>query len=221
MAHHPSLRAKALELRSTENLTIDQIAARLALSRTTVYHWVKDVPIVRVSRSTPGRRKGNHKMQLAFERKRDAAYAEGVAEFPALVAEATFRDFVCMYIGEGYKRSRNTVSIANSDPDVVVLGARWIRRFARNPVWYAVQYHADQDLGQLRAFWSAKLDVGADEIRLQRKSNSNGLKGRKWRSVHGVLTVGTHDTLLRARLQAWIDLVHESWAIDSAVAIGA
>lgn len=211
MAHHPSLRLKAIELRTHERLTIDVIAARLAIPRTTIYGWVRDIPIERIHRGTPGQRKGNAKMQAAFARKRQAAYREGLAEFEDLDAVPTFRDFVCMYIGEGYKRCRNTVSIANSDPAVVVLGARWIRRFARNPVWFQVQYHADQDVRELQRFWSESLGVVPDDIRLQRKSNSNGLSGRKWRSPYGVLTVGSNDTLLRARLQAWIDLVQESW----------
>jgi hypothetical protein len=116
-----------------------------------------------------------------------------------------------MYIGEGYKRSRNDVALANSDPRVVSLANRWIKRLGGNKIRYAVQYHADQDLQELRRFWSELLGVTPDEINLQRKSNSNRLSGRSWRSVHGVLTVSMGDTLLRARLQAWIDLVSADW----------
>ena len=46
---------------------------------------------------------------------------------------------------------------------------------------------------------------------MQRKSNSNQLAGRTWRSVHGVLTVRVCDTLLRAKLQGWMDRLRESW----------
>jgi hypothetical protein len=116
-----------------------------------------------------------------------------------------------MYIGEGYKRNRNCVALANSDPKVIALAARWITSYSRNPVGSSVQYHADQNLSELRTFWSALLGVGTDAIKLQRKSNSNGLAGRKWRSRYGVLTVRAADTMLRARLQGWIDCVQESW----------
>jgi len=51
-----------------------------------------------------------------------------------------------------------------------------------------------------------------DRIRLQRKSNSNQLTGRIWRCEHGVLQVAAYDTLLRARLQAWMDCLRASWA---------
>lgn len=211
MTHHLAIRERAITLRTEQQLTIDQVAELLGISRTTVYSWVRDIPIPRVRRTTAPRRLGNRAMQDAFRRKREAAYADGADQFAALCAEPGFRDFVCMYIGEGYKRNRNVVSLANSDPAVVLLAARWIRRFARNRVWYCVQHHADQDLVELRVFWSDLLGVAPGDIRLQRKSNSSGLAARRWRSRHGVLTVGSNDTLFRARLQAWIDLVERSW----------
>jgi hypothetical protein len=49
-----------------------------------------------------------------------------------------------------------------------------------------------------------------------RKSNSNQMKKRTWRSRYGVLTVVCHDTLLRARLEAWMDCLREAWlGLDS------
>ena len=46
---------------------------------------------------------------------------------------------------------------------------------------------------------------------MQRKSNSNQLAGRTWRSEHGVLAVNVNDTLLRARMSAWMDSLREGW----------
>ena len=94
-----------------------------------------------------------------------------------LIEEPTFRDFLCLYMAEGYKRSRNTVAVCNSDHRIVVLCARWIRRFTSNKIRYAVQYHADQDLDELRRFWAAKLAVTPGDINVQRKSNSGKLAG--------------------------------------------
>jgi hypothetical protein len=200
-------------------MTLDEITERLALPRTTVYYWIKDIPIPRTNRQTEAQLNGTRAMVEKFEAMRIAAYAEGAAEFDALCLVPGFRDFVCMYIGEGYKRNRNQVSLANSDPAVVKLADHWLRRFTRRKVTYQVQYHADQDLDELRAFWGRELGVLPDDICVQRKSNSNQLAGRTWRSAHGVLSVRTSDTLLRARVQAWMDQVRASW-IDS-IAFGA
>jgi hypothetical protein len=93
----------------------------------------------------------------------------------------------------------------------VVLCNAWISRPATGKLDYAVQYHADQDLDELRRFWSGQLGIRPEEVRMQRKSNSNQLAGRTWRSVHGVLTVRACDTLFRARLQGWMDRLRESW----------
>jgi hypothetical protein len=94
---------------------------------------------------------------------------------------------------------------------VVLLASIWLRRLSRNPINYSVQYHADQRVSELQAFWSELVGVTPAEIGLQRKSNSGRLNGRTWRSRYGVLTVRTCDTLLRARLQAWMDAVEEQW----------
>jgi hypothetical protein len=215
MSHAPYLREKARTLRRERQLTIDDLAVRLALSRSTIYYWVRDIPI---PGSGPGgvwpeaaRRKGNRAMQAKYRLLREQAYAEGLASFERLAADPQFRDFVCLYIAEGYKRNRNRVALGNSDPAVVRISDRWMRTFAIRPPLYALQYHADQELETLRAFWGRELHTDGNEIRMQRKSNSNGLTGRTWRCRYGVLTVTADDTLFRARLQAWMDCVRRSW----------
>ena len=95
-------------------LTIDQIAERLALPRTTIYHWVRDLPIDDALRHSGPRQaarlKSNRAMQRKYRLLREAAYQEGVERFEDMCEDHTFRDFVCMYIGEGLKRNRNTKS---------------------------------------------------------------------------------------------------------------
>jgi AcrR family transcriptional regulator len=214
VAYPAYVREKARSLRVEKHLSVDEIAARLALPKTTIYYWVRDLPLGRP------RRENNHPGKLAVASKyrlmREAAYKQGAAEFAALASDVSFRDFVCLYIGEGSKRSRNVVALCNSDPTVVALASVWIRRLSRNRVGYSVQYHADQNLEELRRFWSELLGVTPDQIRLQRKTNSGRLGGRSWRSRYGVLTVRVGDTLLRARLQAWMDCLKEQW-LDSPV----
>ncbi|MCL2769208.1 MAG: helix-turn-helix domain-containing protein [Solirubrobacterales bacterium] len=196
-------------------MTIDQLAERLALSRSTIYYWVRDMPI---PGSGPGgewpesgQRKGSPAAQRKYRLLREEAYRQGAEEFDSLAADPTFRDFVCLYVGEGFKRNRNRVAICNSDPAVMCVSTRWLRALSDKPVRFSIQYHADQDLTELCEFWGELLGIERGAIRLQRKSNSNRLAGRNWRSRHGVITALVHDTLLRARVQAWIDRVKGDW----------
>ena len=188
--------------------------ARFALPRSTVYYWISDLPIPRKPNafwSASAREKGTLVMQRNYRARREEAYESGRAEFQTLSHDPTFRDFVCLYLAEGYKRSRNSVSICNSDPAVMALAHLWIRRLTRNPVAFCFQYHADQDARKLKAFWAQKLGVDVAGIKGQRKSNSGQLRGRKWRCEFGVLTISSHDTLFRARLEAWMDCLRAGW----------
>jgi transcriptional regulator with XRE-family HTH domain len=49
---HPLyLTEKARKLRLEKKLTIDELAECLALSRTTIYYWVQDIPVPRKTRA--------------------------------------------------------------------------------------------------------------------------------------------------------------------------
>jgi excisionase family DNA binding protein len=215
MSHPAYLREKARSMRIERRLTIDELAERLALSRSTVYYWVRDLPIPG-SGSGGGspaatQPKGNLAMQRKYRLLREAAYEQGVGEYDGLAADPTFRDFVCLYIAEGYKRRRSTVAICNSDPAVMQLATRWIRRLSSKTPEGSIQYHADQNVDELREFWGATIGIEPGAIRLQRKSNSNQMAARVWRSRYGVLDVHVYDTLFRMRLQAWMDRLRSEW----------
>lgn len=213
VSHPAYIREEAIQLRKERGMTIDEIAERLALGRTTIYYWVKDIPIERNrKRQSAAQRNATAAMQQRFADKRRAAYEKGLAEFDRLAVDPLFRDFVGAYICEGYKRNRNQVSVANSDPMMISMLDRFVRRYSTNPVTYSIQYHADQDLDRLRAFWGFRLGVEPEAIRMQRKSNSSQLKGRTWRPKHGVLTIWANDTQFRCRLQGWIDRLRSDWS---------
>jgi excisionase family DNA binding protein len=169
MAHASYLREKARSMRIERKLTIDELAERLALSRSTIYYWVRDLPIPGSGSGTSwpahAQRQGTLAMQRKFRRLREEAYREGVAMYQELVVDPTFRDFVCLYIAEGYKRNRNEVSICNSDPTVMSIATRWLGRLTKRRLRFSLQYHADQDPDELRKFWGTALGTEPDAIK--------------------------------------------------------
>jgi excisionase family DNA binding protein len=202
-------------MRAERRLTIDELAERLALPRSTIYYWVRDTPI-------PGsgpcggwpesaQRNGTRAMKRKFRLLREAAYREGAESYMELVRDPSFREFICLYLGEGHKRNRNVVALGNSDTAMVVFVNRWFQQLSQRPRDYRIQYHRDQDLDALRVHWAQALAIDPARVLFQRKSNSGNLSGRCWRSRYGVLTVRVNDTLLHARMQAWMDKTRESW----------
>jgi AcrR family transcriptional regulator len=216
MAYPAYLRERARQLRVEKRLSLDEIADRLALPKTTVYYWIRDLPLGRARNWSVGQQKGTAAMQARCRRLRGEAYARGLEEYDELINLPTFRDFVALYIAEGSKRDRNRVSIANSDERIVAMAASWFRSLTSKLLTYSVQYHADQNLKKLRQFWASVLGIDPSVIVLLRKSNSGELNGRRWRSANGVMSIRVNDTYLRSRLQAWIDRIRAEWGLDSA-----
>lgn len=211
-AKYDHLRAKAIELRTKHHMTLEDIVERLALPKTTIYYWIKDLPIPRTEKQTEAMRNKSNKIREKHAALRDQAYQEGLAELPELLEQKTFRDFVVMYMCEGSKRNRNRLSLVNSNPRMVKLAYEWLRRLSSNTnFYYALQYHADHDVDELKMYWADFLAIDPDLIRATRKSNSNQLSSRHFRSVHGLLTVEIWDTYLRARMQAWMDFIEREW----------
>lgn len=213
MSHkYAHLRQKAVELRTQRQMTLDEIVERLQLPKTTIYYWIKDIPIPRRRpEQNFGQQLGTKAMQAKFAALRQQAYEQGWAEAPELMRDPTFRDFVVLYMAEGAKRNRNRVSFVNSDPHLVKLAHKWMSRFSRNKLDYYLQYHVDHDVEELQGFWSVLLDIQPLQVKPKRKSNSGQLKGRQFRSVYGLLTIETDDTYFRAKVQAWMDFVKAQW----------
>lgn len=205
------LREKAISLRTKQQMTLDEIVERLALPKTTIYYWIKDIPIPRTSRQSETQRNSTIAMQAKFAALREKAYQQGQAEAPELLQNPTFRDFVVLYMAEGYKRNRNVVSFVNSDPRMIKLAYFWMTRLTTKKLDFSLQYHADHDVAELKQYWAELLNIKPEWIKVIRKSNSNQLTGRQFRSIHGLLTVRVSDTYFRSRLESWMDTIKSQW----------
>ena len=145
-------------------------------------------------------------------------YITGLAEFDRLAHDSTFLDFVGMYDDAGAPTGSGDVSFATTDPDDAALAAHWIRRLSGTKVSYALDFEPGDDVIELVRFWSARLNVGHDQLRLRRARFREEILGFRAAGFdeHGVLTVRSADPILLQRLQAWMDksranLVRSGW----------
>lgn len=228
MTHSRYLRNMARLLRVEQQLTVDQLAARLALSRSTVYYWVRDLPL-RDARGTGGadvdelgaRGGGAPGLELGTGRRGEgeleelrpgqaSAYEQGLRSFDDLAGEPTFRDFLCIYTLAGHKRGRVRVSLTNGDPAVMRLVSRWIWRLTERSPELSVCCASDQSIAESRRFWAEVLGAPPEAIDARRARDMT-LGAQCATAVHGTLTVSVEDKLLRARLQAWMCRMREAW----------
>jgi transcriptional regulator with XRE-family HTH domain len=205
---------KAIEFRIKDKLTVPEIAERMGIAKATVNKWMKDYPLEeRTKKQTEAQKQAAEENRERAAEKRQDAYNEMWELAPELLKDYNLYAFVCMYIGEGTKKRRNEVAICNSDADVMRLSHKWIvaLKHPERVMDYSLQIHADQNEDEIKAYWAEQLGINPELIKTIRKSNSNQLKGRKFNSLYGVLTVRANDTYFRARLQALIDYTKASW----------
>jgi transcriptional regulator with XRE-family HTH domain len=209
---------KAIELRVKHKMTVPEIAECLGYSKSTVNGWMENYPLEERTA-----KQGNAQIAAAkanrenAAKKRQQAYDEAWEQVEDLMKNRHLRDFVCMYIGEGSKRNRNGVEIANSNAKVILLGNRYIKMFMNpaNKIHYSVQIHEDHDEQEIKNYWANLLGIDPDIIAIKRKSNSGQLSGRQFRSQHGVFSVRANDTYFRSRLEAWMEYLLEDWSKEN------
>lgn len=205
------LRAHAISLREKGH-SLPEITDMLSLPKGTVYSWIRHVPF---TQSLEPMRMAQRRASLANSRRaaerRQASYDEATTEASRELSEPALRDFVLIYMCEGYRKSRNTVSVSNSCPKIMRLCTKMMRQLSTKPLKAMVSLHVDQNTAAETSFWAEELDIPISDVTAIFKSNSGKLAGRKWRSPHGVCMVRTHDTAFRSRLQAYMDFLKDSW----------
>jgi hypothetical protein len=205
---------KAIELRVKHKMTVPEIAECLAVSKATVNGWMEDYPLEERTEKQGNAQKAAAKANREnAAKKRQASYDEAWEQAPELFENDNFREFICMYIGEGSKKARNKVSIVNSDLAVIVLSHFWILKLSNpeNNMYYGVQIHKDHDEETIKIYWATALGIEAEIIHMMRKSNSGELSGRKFRSQWGLLTIQANDTYFMSKMQAWMDYRRKEW----------
>jgi predicted DNA-binding transcriptional regulator AlpA len=220
MKKYDHLKQKAVEWRQ-KGITLPEICERLSLPKTTVYYWIKDVELSekQKKRITHSEKKIEQYKKAAESNKknaeelRNAAYKQGLSLAEEYFKEELFRDFIMLYATEGYRRGRNSVQVANSNPSLVKLAYYWIEKLRNKDrkIRFTLQCHIDNNEKELIKFWSDLLKIDPNMIKITRKSNSGNLSGRKWRSMKGVFSVEANDTYLHSKIEAWMDLLYKEF----------
>jgi transcriptional regulator with XRE-family HTH domain len=110
-----------------QSWTLEDIAARLGVSKSSVSTWVRDVEFVPSPRRMGARRRGNrlHDAKLAEIARLNA---EGVARIGDLSEREFLVAGLALYAGEGAKTD-GEVRFTNTDPSLVAFHCAWIRHF--------------------------------------------------------------------------------------------
>lgn len=208
-------RLQAEQLRHEEGLSYNEIAAKTGISKSTLSHWLRDVPLapeheqrlqerLRMNRGAFAARALPINRQRYTEKRR-VAYQGGSDMVSQLPSETAVHElaFAMLYLGEGTK-TFNRVMIGNTSPEIVKYSLWALTQIFRvDPSRLTYRLHlieAARSLEeQLIGWWSIRLQVPREQFQ---KSGYD----RRPRQVdrtedyHGVCTIQCHDTYLQQRI---------------------
>ncbi len=192
----PAEKREAQRLRREDGLPLKQIAARLGVSLSTVSLWVRDIEL------DPAHRDRNHRRADAkrattwtdLNRKKRIAYQQqGRAR--ALEGNALHQAGCMLYWAEGAK-TRNSVTLANSDPHLLRFFCEFLRESMEvTPEDFRVSLNVYLTNGltieEIEDYWLSNLDLPRSCLRKHainfKPTSSSGLKRN--RLPYGVCTV--------------------------------
>jgi hypothetical protein len=155
---------EAARVLRAEGHTLAEIATKLGVSKSSASLWVRDVPFTpSPRRHGPHRRP--HPAHEAKLRQIEDLNREGIERIGVLDEAAFLAAGAALYAGEG---SKDEVSFANSDPEMVRFFCAWLRRFfeiEEERLRVRVYLHLGLDLDAVEQFWSELTQVPRSQFR--------------------------------------------------------
>ncbi len=120
------------------------IAKRISISKSTLSRWLKDLPlsdqrILELRREAWGRGEASRELFRTTMRKKRALHEQKIyrqqrKRFKTISSQTLFVAGLMLYLGEGDKKDRSRISLANTDPWVIKFFVRWLTQFLGIPV---------------------------------------------------------------------------------------
>ena len=130
------LRQVAVELRVRKRLSYSAIQRKLGVARSTLSYWLREHPleekeIAKLRRSTwlkgeASRERFRVSMREKRERTEEAMYHDQRKKLANVKKESIFVAGLMLYLGEGDKKNRARVGLANTDPQVIQFFIKWL-----------------------------------------------------------------------------------------------
>lgn len=216
-----SLMEQAKELRS-KGLSLDKIVQILKQPRSTVYYWIRKVPLtseqmkeLEIKRGE-ARKKGSRARHSQRLRSIKLAQTEGLKDIGNLSGREIFLIGVALYWAEGAKQSKKNISQAvefcNQDPRMVKVYCRWLDIIKVPPelrqfTLYIHKQHLDRE-EQIKHAWEKALPgqiLGWQKTILKKHETTRRIS----HGYIGLLRIKVRkSSQLNRRIAGWISTLH-------------
>jgi AcrR family transcriptional regulator len=215
------VRAKARELR-TQELSVNEIAARLGVSKSSVSLWVRDLPYpakfahINNPRRHEGLRRYAARAKATRETRLTAEATAAAAEIGRLSEREVLIAGAIAYWCEGTKnkphRQYDRVSFINSDPGLIILFLRFLRVAGvdQQALALRIYIHENADAAAAQRFWQDVTGARPEQFRSPTLKHHNPKTRRKntGEGYHGCLRIDVllSSTLYR-QIEGWVSAI--------------
>lgn len=165
--YKPSIKLRVRKLRADKGLTFKEIKEIIPnLSKGTISLWVRDIRLKpshekRILEKQLQRRQAfqeyNSQKRLEAEKRKNLIMLKAKEKIKKLSPRDLLIAGSSLYWAEGYKKSRNTIEFANSDPKMILLEMRFFREILKipeNKFRCRLTLHPGLNTSKIKKFWS-------------------------------------------------------------------
>ena len=210
---------KARALRK-KGYSINQIIKETGLSKASVSVWVRDIILTKTQRKKLSER--GRSVESIEKRRINRLFNENKKR--QIIINEAKKDFTCislkelkligtiLYLGEGSKTTKGTVVVANSDPIVIKIMARFLREVCKvpeNKFRGHIHTFTHANIEKTEKYWSQITGIPRRQFyKTYIKPSSASLQKRKTLPF-GTFDLSVCDTKLLLTIMGWIEKIKE------------
>ena len=200
--------AKVIQLRKL-GLSYNQIKLQVQVSKSTLSRWLKDLPLskeqIDLLRGKNHQRIERYResMKKRRETRLNQVYLESRKQLLPLSKKELLMAGLFLYLGEGNKSLKNSVSLNNTDPAVMKFYYYWLKKILKIPegkIKVYMHLYGDMDIENELNYWSKLLKIPRSQfIRPYIKESLRSSIQQKGYG-RGTCALVVHDARLKERI---------------------
>lgn len=221
MCMKPHVKIQAIKFRES-GWSYNVIAQRLHVSKSTLSHWLREIPYSPNATIIKRVKEGPLKSAILRNQKKLATIAsikkKAASEIDVISKRDLFMLGLGLYIGEGTKLYEN-IRLINSDPDIIKLGVMWFNKICgvpRENFSMSIHIYPDIDEKKAQQFWSKITGIPLAQfakVYIDRRENKSAQKKRKlpYGTAHLSIKSKNNPDLgvaLHRKIMGWIETIY-------------
>lgn len=199
---------KAISFRK-EGKSYSQIKKELKISKSTLSRWLRKIPLTAIqienlqNRNQERIEKFIQTMRLKREKRLNQYYVKEKVKLLPLSSNELYLSGIFLYWGEGNKTSRSSISLSNSDPEVLKFTIFWMIRslnIKKENIKIYLHLYNDMNVKNEINYWSNQLNINLNNFSKPYIKKTHKIFIDQKGFGHGTCTVVYNNTVLKETL---------------------